>query len=268
MSDIGETASDTASDKKPWHWPEQVGAFLLALTALTLTGPFSTHDLTLLMRLLYWTVSLGAGWLSVIALILLSKRLPILQPWPPLRRVGLAVALSALPITLVVAGIEAVLRPDTGAAPPWLLFLDVSVMCALIGGAMVARVKPRLVPPAPVPARNPFLDRLPPQVGTALISLTMQDHYVEVTTAKGQTLLHMRFADALRELADYPGQQIHRSHWISGHAFTGLTREGGRIVAHLVDGRSLPVSRSHSSDLKRMAPVRPAPKPAIESKPI
>jgi DNA-binding LytR/AlgR family response regulator len=89
-----------------------------------------------------------------------------------------------------------------------------------------------------------------------------------VTTARGRDLIHMRMADALEDLGDYPGQQIHRSHWISGHAFTGTSRDNGRLMAHLVDGRTLPVSRSFAPAVRRMAPVRPEPAPLPGAAPL
>lgn len=187
------------------------------------------------------------------------RRLPFFESRPPLLRPLTAIALAFLPIVAIAIQVDNLFRPQGGAAPVPLMLLNVGAIFALVCGILLARIRPRLTPPGIAPARNAFLDRLPPTLGTALISLTSQDHYVEVTTVKGRELIHMRFSDALEELADYPGQQIHRSHWISAHAFTGITRENGRLIAHLADGRTLPVSRSFAPEVRRMAPVRPMP---------
>lgn len=131
------------------------------------------------------------------------------------------------------------------------------MVCLVVGGAVVAYVRPHLSAPLRIPTYVTFLKRLPPKLGTNLISLSSQDHYVEVITEKGRELIHMRFTDALHELRDYPGQQIHRSHWIAEHAFGGLTRENGRVMAHLSNGRSLTVSRSFTAAAREMAPAVP-----------
>ncbi|MEZ5714362.1 MAG: LytTR family DNA-binding domain-containing protein [Paracoccaceae bacterium] len=242
-----------------WHLPEQAAGFALAVGFLTLTGPFETYDMALGPRLVYWLACIAAGWLIIPALIFALRRLPPFSAWPAFRRSLVAIALAAPLIAACVWWIDGALRPGRDGAPLWLMLVNVAAICALIGGILLARIRPRLDPPGPIPARNAFLDRLPPRLGTDLISLTAQDHYVEVVTAKGRELIHMRLADAIGDLADFPGRQIHRSHWISAHAFTGTSRDDGRLMAHLVDGRSLPVSRSFAPQVRRMQPVRPLP---------
>lgn len=244
-----------------WLWQEQLAAFCLAVGLLTLTGPFETYAMKFGPRLAYWSLSLAVGWAAVLTLIFILRRLPLSSAWPPLQRISLAVILAALPTAAAVATIETMLRPARNSAPTALLFVNVALIFGLIGTGLIARIRPRIAPPPPPPpVRNAFLDRLPPTLGTYLISLSMQDHYVSVTTLKGRELIHMRFSDALLELNDYPGQQIHRSHWIAAWAFTGVARDKGRLMAHLVDNRALPISRSFAKATKSMAPHRPVPK--------
>ena len=208
------------------HLPEQVAGCALTVAVLTVLGPFSTSELPAASRAAYWALSIGPGWMLVVVIAIQTDRL---------------------------------FRPESGDAPIWVMLVNVGTIFVLVTGILFSRIRARLEPPAPLPARNAFLDRLPPQLGTALISLTAQDHYVEVTTAKGRALIHMRLSDAIEELDDYPGHQIHRSHWISGHAFAGTSRENGKLMAHLADGRTLPVSRSFAPQVRRMQPVRPVP---------
>ena len=239
------------------HLPEQALSIGLAVLVLSLTGPFQTYAMPLPKRALYWGLCLLTGWGFVLGLILTLRRL-----WPgmaPVRRVALALAGAAVPTVLAVQLIEAQMRLGREGTPVWQLILNVAVIFAVIGGLVMSHLSGRQVQPGPLPERNAFLDRLPPKLGTALISLSAQDHYVEVVTAKGRELLHMRLSEAIELLGSYPGQQIHRSHWISAHAFTGLERSGDRVIAHLVDGRSLPVSRSYLAAVRKMAPVRPMP---------
>lgn len=246
------------------HWPKQLLAYLMAVAVLTVTGPFETYAMPVLLRLAYWGAAIATGFIFIPALAFAMRKLRVTRDWPPVWRIPAAVALAFPLIFATVLMIGWVFR-EIGLArigqqtPVWLLLINVAVVVALIVGIIVSRLQPRSKPRAPV--RNEFLDCLPPRLGTALISLTAQDHHIEVVTAKGRELIHMRLADALKMLGDYPGQQIHRSHWISSHAFTGLSRENGRLMAHLLDGRSLPVSRSYVSDVRQMRPVRPLETP-------
>ena len=242
------------------HLPEQAAGCALTIAVLTVLGPFSTSELPVASRATYWALSIGCGWALILGLILIARRMSFFADRPPIARPLAALALAFVPIVFIAMQVDNWFRPDTGKAPIWAMLVNVGTVFAVVSSILIARIKPRLIPPAPLPARNAFLDRLPPQLGTALISLTAQDHYVEVTTAKGRDLIHMRLSDAIEELADYPGQQIHRSHWISGHAFMGTSRENGTLMAHLADGRTLPVSRSFAPKVRRMQPVQIIPK--------
>lgn len=241
------------------HLPEQVAGCCLTIVVLTVLGPFSTIDLPVPARAAYWGLCIGLGWALILGLILGIRRLGLFEGQPPILRPLAAITLAFVPILLIATQVDAVFRPDSDDAPVWIMVVNVGTVFLVVTGLLLARIRPRLEPPEPVPVRNAFLERLSPNLGTALISLTAQDHYVEVTTAKGKELIHMRLSDAIGELDDYPGHQIHRSHWISAHAFIGTSREKGKLVAHLADGRVLPVSRSFAPQVRRMQPVRPMP---------
>ena len=72
-----------------------------------------------------------------------------------------------------------------------------------------------------------LLARLSARSRAKLLHLHMQDHYVEVNTAAGSELLLLRFRDALREVEDVNGLQVHRSHWVARDAIAGVERRGG-----------------------------------------
>ncbi|SHJ15536.1 transcriptional regulator, LytTR family [Shimia gijangensis] len=247
-------------DRPVWHVPEQAAAYVMATGIFTTLGPFGTFEMPFFLRAAYWALCLAAGWVFVSASLLLLRRPGFIHVNAPALNFAMAIALAAIPTALSVMAIEAFLRPKPGGIWQLKILLYVLLVCLIIGGAMIIYIRPRLNAPLRIPTYMTFLKRLPPQLGTELISLTSQDHYVEVTTEKGRELIHMRFADALTELRDYPGQQIHRSHWIAARAFQGLTRENGKVLAHLSDGRTLTVSRSFTAAARDMTP--PAPKSA------
>ena len=83
----------------------------------------------------------------------------------------------------------------------------------------------------------------------------MQDHYVHVTTLQGTAMVLLRFADALKELAGYPGVQVHRSHWVANGKATAIVRQKGRTFIQLVDGRLLPVSRTFEDGARSLIKV-------------
>lgn len=230
-----------------WHWREQGIGLALTVLAFTVLGPFDTSALPLAPRLAYWLICICAGWLCVWLMLMLILRHPRLDDWPGAARVGLAVSLASIPIGMIVIKVEWVIRGNQLEAAS---MLNVLFICALIGGLMYMRVSTRLGVSPPTPAPAPFFKRLAFDLGRELISLSMQDHYVEVTTAKGTSLILIRFQDALEELGAYGGVQIHRSHWVALDALRRLKRQDGKLFIELLDGRSLPVSRTYAKSVR------------------
>jgi DNA-binding LytR/AlgR family response regulator len=92
---------------------------------------------------------------------------------------------------------------------------------------------------------SPFFDRLPKHLGKDLLRLSSQDHYLEVKTTLGKDLILMRLGDAVKELENYSGARIHRSHWIADAAVEWIETREGRFFAHLSDESCLPISRTY-----------------------
>ncbi|MEL1249194.1 LytTR family DNA-binding domain-containing protein [Aurantiacibacter gilvus] len=105
--------------------------------------------------------------------------------------------------------------------------------------------------PEPEPASGPrFLDRLPPELGTELIALEMEDHYVRAHTALGSELVLLRMRDAVVELDGIDGEQVHRSWWVARGAVADVQREGRNVRLVLDNGIVAPVSRANVTTLK------------------
>ena len=99
-------------------------------------------------------------------------------------------------------------------------------------------------------AAPPILSRLPHDRRGALVALSVQDHYVEVVTSRGRTLVLMRLSDAIAETAPRSGLQVHRSHWIATDQVRAARREGARAVLTMRTGEDIPVSRSRVAAVK------------------
>ena len=222
-------------------------------------GPFGTYDtIGAIGRVGYWSVALGANWLvcaGVAGLVLRS-----LRSASPARR-ALAVLgvslLAAVPGTGVVFTAEAVFRP--GYAEAALLptvYASVAVVMVAITGLVVVLGEMRATrqdgAPASHPAGEPgrFLARLPAKLGRDVVCLSMADHYVEVFTTLGSTLILMRFSDAVAELEEADGLRVHRSHWVARKHVVGAVRRSGRTFLRLTGGHAIPVSRGHLADVR------------------
>ena len=111
-----------------------------------------------------------------------------------------------------------------------------------------AQPRPETETAAPETAR--FIDRLLPELGTQLIALEMEDHYVRAHTALGSELVLMRMRDAVAELEGIEGEQVHRSWWVARGAVADVKREGRNVRLVLDNGIEAPVSRANVTPLK------------------
>jgi hypothetical protein len=106
--------------------------------------------------------------------------------------------------------------------------------------------------PATSPAAppNPLLDQLPAELGSAIIALEMEDHYVRVHTALGSALVLMRMRDAATLLGELEGMQVHRSWWVARGAVEDVLRDGRNVRLKLARGIEAPVARANVAVLR------------------
>lgn len=239
----------------------------LAVTAITIVvGPFNTvHTLSLPARLAYWTVVNGSCYLVAASSIALVIRSPLLAGTPAMLRNALGSVTIGIVNSAAIVAINAIVWPGVEGLPGFGQMAAITIPIALVFGVAIAAVgwsapadpvaspaDPAATLAVPVPAPEvAFLRRLPRHLGRDLVSVSVQDHYCEVVTATGRALVLMRFADALDELANAEGMQVHRSHWVAFGAVAGLARSGDGLAVRLADGREIPVSRSRTAAVRQ-----------------
>jgi hypothetical protein len=229
-----------ATDRKLIVFTGLVGGF-------TILGPFGTYEiLGLWERLVFWALLItGIGALMHFAIVLGidSRMLSALPRWS---RIALGAAIAAVPAVALIIFFtgyffESPVQPD--AFP--MLWGQVAAIGTVAG---IVEYRPP-APPPPEPERpieTRLHRRLPEGERHEIVSLTVRDHYVEVTTTGGQHMLLMRLTDAIDELDALPGERIHRSHWAAAAHLRRIARRGQKQVVLLSDGRELPVSKSYA----------------------
>ncbi len=229
---------------------------------LALVGPFGTFAAPLALRLIFWPGVIWLGYAVYAPIDALARRLsPVLQlPAWGLRIAG--VLLASLPMSVAVWVLPSL--PDAAPVPDLTTALTHYFSVALIGAIVTvlttllrrAEVEPmgiettthpvtttRAVPPR-------FLDRLPAHLGTDLLALEMEDHYVRAHTALGSELVLLRMRDAVAELDEIAGEQVHRSWWVARGAVADVKRDGRNVRLVLDNGLEAPVSRANLQPLK------------------
>lgn len=227
---------------------------------LAVVGPFGSFSLPFAWRMVYWVgLSLGgyacyrpiAGWAVDLGVRL---ELPELAAWI----VGCLIA--TVPMTALVWFVDRIPGPFD---PPGLEQALASYGYVLVIGATLTAVfyfaeqraplaprQPKSVAAAALPEAKPgpaairFLERIPPRLGTDLLALEMEDHYIRIHTALGSDLILMRLRDAVAELDGIDGLQVHRSWWVSRQAVERSERDGRNLKLVLVGGLAVPVARN------------------------
>lgn len=223
---------------------------------LGLAGPFGTEDvMRTAPRIAYWLfIAMGSFFIGSLVATTIGEGL---RAWGVNRWVAVALAgigAGLVNFAVLVALNLAVfdhefLEIDSLVA----LGVNVIVISIIIAGAFVliaAQITREGAqgPTTPEPPR--LLTRLPLEKRGGLISISVEDHYVDIFTTKGHEMVLMRLSDAMAETGDTPGLQVHRSHWVATDHVASARREGARAVLTLSDGRDIPASRTYVPALK------------------
>ncbi|WP_180957711.1 LytTR family DNA-binding domain-containing protein [Neptunicoccus cionae] len=228
-----------------------------ASIVLGLSGPFGTFEsLTSLPRFAYWAMVVLCTYTGAIFVISTAKQyLP--QHWPVYLLNGAAGALAGPVVTLIVTLINFATFPDAAGGLNSLSSLPVLMLyCSLITIAVAVLVgqadgNPSEPSEEAKPAQPPpLLARLPYDLRGSLVSLQAQDHYVQVTTTKGSTMVLMRIADAIAETGSVDGLKTHRSYWVAIAQVSSAEQIGERGRLILQNGSAVPVSRKYMPALK------------------
>lgn len=238
-----------AREKRSW------AVLSIASLVAGLVGPFGTFEaMPVVPRIGYWAAIVVAT--AAVGTLCVSTLDALLRPHLPAVLAALVAGLvTGVPIALVVTAINLVLfGPDMTLADVLWLAAYTSPVCAAV--ALLHSVLQRPAPPPQTPSGDArpappaLLERLPHDRRGTLLHLAVADHYVDVTTDKGTTLVLIRLADAIRETTPEPGLQVHRSHWVALGAVTRGFRQDGKPVLQLSTGTIVPVSRTHLGAVK------------------
>ncbi|MCZ7453084.1 MULTISPECIES: LytTR family DNA-binding domain-containing protein [Rhizobium/Agrobacterium group] len=235
--------------------------FVAIAVLFIVTGPYGTgQKMAFWPRAAYWTLLLGSGWIITTGFSAFANAALVRTLTSPLARMMAGAIAAALPIgaTITLANhaffaqpvdIASIGEDAQAALPLCLIFCFLGYLTA--GPANTTdpteETGAETTPPPSVKERPAILDRLEPERRGPLLRLSVQDHYTEVVTTRGCQLVLLRFADAMKEIGDTKGLQVHRSHWIADADVVSLRKQAGRLHLMTRDGTEIPVSRSHNA---------------------
>jgi hypothetical protein len=240
--------------------PRFLAGLLGVVCILTVSAPFNTAELFNTVPLFfYWGAIATSTYFTATFLVIYTGRKLESNGVSKLKTRVIASVVAAVFVALLVCFINIMI---VGVHEfYWLSVTLLAVKCMLISFAvttifyMVADGKKQTVTDSPSDttekAISPFFQRLSPSLGTDIISLQAQDHYVEVTTIFGRELVLIRLSDAIQELGMENGIQTHRSWWVMGNHVIEQKRFNGKACLLLSNGAEVPVSRTYAIAVKR-----------------
>ena len=233
---------------------------------LAFIGPFGSFAEPLSFRLVSWVAFAWIGYAVYSPMSWLVDRSNAALDLPRAPLWVVAVMIATIPMTAIVWSMG--FLPNPVRMPTLDQALTSYFYVLIVGGGVTAfffmieargpgeTAVPGDVAFSPQPGSQPsvgkakLVDRLPPEMGTEIIALEMEDHYVRVHTALGNELLLMRLRDAIAELDGIDGLQVHRSWWVARGAVSDVQREGRNVRLTLDTGVEAPVSRANVQVLK------------------
>jgi len=227
------------------HFNQRTVYVILFGVALVLgvSGPFGTSQtIQPLPRLLYWAASSIATYgLGSYAAFLAQQ----VYPHQTVARHATAILIGSLAITVflyIFNGLFSIRMPKTPLGM-LTLFAQTGLIVATVNCVLAFYSNNKK--PSQRTETVRVLQRLPIEKRGELISMTVMDHYVEVTTTRGKHLILMRFNDAITEIPPHLGLQIHRSYWVARDQVQAHRRDGKQLLLITTAQDALPVSRRY-----------------------
>lgn len=239
-------------------------------------GPFGTYtDGNFLVRIWTWSVHLLGAYVLIRPVIWILERSAKATSLPATAVVFWGVVIASVPLALVWTWGASLFFHALGGFSGILPFAFISALAILGVVAEAKRIDQRLMhapaarsieadvtdvltapQPAPLteaPASEGELSlraRLSAGFNGPILALQSEDHYVRVHGASTSELLLIRLRDAIREMDDLPGQQVHRSWWVAKEAVAEF--EGRRRSIVLVNGARVPIACDIIGTLERV----------------
>jgi hypothetical protein len=246
-------------------WARELAALLAVGAILGWLGPYGTYFcFDTPDRFGYWMLrSLLVGLTCLAAFQVLAAGEPVTS-WPATKRALVALFIASLPCALIGLALATLFHhAPTSPLQFAALYGRVAIVTVIVGfplhliRATAAReraIQPArqasAAPAAVVPNGAAFLRRIPAKLGSELLYIAMEDHYLRVHTRRGSDPLLLRLSDAVAELGPVIGRQVHRSHWVARQAVSSVERDGYRTWLVLTTGMKIPVSRTYLPALR------------------
>lgn len=239
--------------------------YMVAALFSAILGPFNTYvDYEFIPRLGFWSFHMVAAWLNSAWTLQALSRSRWMCRFSIFVQIGVIAATSAVFMTYILKALLVFFAQPLDPIPNdlmiyvqtffgYYLILSIEHLYQLrLQVATAAKLPPQTeVSEQPLEEQGDGITQIqaypwvPARIRAGrLISVSMQDHYAEITTTKGRELILMRLSDVIKQVAPEEGIQVHRSHWVARDFMKELHKEQRKYRLELTTGDSVAVSAS------------------------
>ena len=255
-----------------------VGAALVAV--FVVMEPESSHGLGFIDRTLFWIINVGLslGALYAASLLLLPRIAHRVPPWLALLLAGIAGAALIAPFGYLVeqlhpeswelvndgdwldnfeqGGIWQGIVAEFFEEGPQVLIVWMAINLPFFTAAPELNEPPDSETDFDVEkheaeqyaddVRSGFLDDIPESLGTNVLAISSDMHYLHVYTELGRCMILgslQRAADAMGD----EGMRVHRAHWVARRAIVKIVKNGQQWSCLLTNDLKVPISRRNKS---------------------
>ena len=221
-------------------------------------GPFGSYAMPLLERLLYWFIMFNAGYfIYYFSHKLTDWFFKSKSPHPILLFIT-PTLLATVPLSILVGYATLQVGYRFSISMPIFIYLLPQVfILGIIIDSLMRFINSKQFNKINKKVSHTFINRLPNNLGDELICFAMEDHYIQVYTTLGSHMILMRMKDALIELKDYKGMQVHRSYWVAIDAIKSVKKQSRKTLLVMNNGLDIPVSRKYLPILKEAGLLSP-----------
>jgi len=225
-------------DYRNFHWSKRLAVEIIIVAIIGLImgflGPFGTYEMPSGIRLAYWVIFSIIGYVIFRPITYVAQFLREIIDIPEWLAELLGCMLAAIPFTFLIIFIMSGLKWDVTVINEryGLLYLQ----CLAIGFGIYlfmanmfsrnAMIKSTVKEAVQDNIRTKLHERLPAGFPEHIDALHAEDHYVHVYADGHKEMLLMRMSDAIKEIDNIDGCQIHRSWWVAHHAVNTSKRDG------------------------------------------
>lgn len=248
------------------------GIFLVLI--FTVLQPAAVEGIGVFKSLLFWTVQIGILIPLLVAVHTLLQEITIfnrLNPWVKTTFAGILSAFLFIPVALgldYALGLDdwtAILNQDDFLK---LVVEEISGLVLPVTLTWVAINAPRILQlnfqitslvndekndvSVQAVLKRGLLEQLPKKIGTDIVYLASELHYLRVVTTQGDTLLLSSLNNAIAQLEkSMDGIQTHRSYWVNKAHIYKLVGRGPEKNILTKQGHIIPVSRRQLAAVKK-----------------